>query len=199
MERVSMRHCQTLIGDTSTVLNAESSRFWLLDLPHYLLPQIDGSSAFVTLDNQVYREHLVKDADNRLLRLSYAASLDAQTKKNPAIEAYRAAIGADPSFYVSYCYADAYLGRTVSLNERITFWRQIVQHYPEQYLPVLHLAVALEDNQDTIEAQHTYRKLLEFDFIHAETLKSLERFFENKANIEMAESVHCKLAKVSSQ
>ncbi len=160
-DHTAIRSCQTLLGGTSSVLNAEEARFWLLDLPQYLLPQITGNPGIVTLGAETYQECLAKDPDNRLLRLSYAASLEPQGDKEASLNAYREAIDANPSFYVTYNYVDAFLKRNATIAERTAFWKEMAGKYPEHYLPLFHLGLALEESQDDNGVQAVYRKLLE--------------------------------------
>lgn len=185
-DRNSLRSCQKLYGDTSTVLNAEEARFWLRDLPEYLLPPINGSPGMVTLGTESYRECLVKDPDNSLLRLSYAASLESQADKETVLNAYREAIDAEPSFFVTYGYMEAFLKRNAESEDRIAFWKEMAALYPEQYLPLFHLGVALEENQDQAGANAAYAILLAFPFLDVEILEGLEAFFKSSGDLEMA-------------
>lgn len=188
-DRASLRFNQTLHGDTSAVLNAEEARFWLRDLPEYVVPQIKGSPGIIVLGPEAYQECLAKDPDNRLLRLSYAASLEPQGDREASLNAYGVAIEADPSFYITYSYVDAYLKRNATEAERTAFWKETAGQYPEHYLPLFHLGMALEENQNQTGANAAYAALLALPSLDMKTLESLEAFFKSKGNLDMTREV----------
>jgi tetratricopeptide (TPR) repeat protein len=174
-DRNSFRRHQTLWGQCSTELDADAARCWLHPMPAFRIPPLNGAFAPQETAEAVkaYQEELTVDPQNALLRLGLAVCQEPQTDNETALKAYGDALAADPCFYVTYHYIDAFLKRRGDASGRVAFWRDLVREYPGNYLPSFHLGFALAECQDSDGALEAYRRVIELCPSDAGTLSDV--------------------------
>jgi cytochrome c-type biogenesis protein CcmH/NrfG len=194
-ERAALVPRQTLYGDTTGKMDADTAQGWLGRLPLYRIPP--PNTALPENDREeivkACRDGLATDPNNGLLRLGLATCLESQADKETAIKSYREALQADPGFFVTYHYIDDFLKRRGEVADRIALWRETAQANPDNYLPQFHLALAFEENHDTDGALEAYRKVLNLNPSDSATLGDLGRLLAAKNDLDGAVNA-CKRA-----
>jgi tetratricopeptide (TPR) repeat protein len=159
-DRSSFLDHQTVFGQTPPIPgDPREDRDWFHQDPELQVPGIGDIIQMPEPDKAIDRfaTALKTDAGSPVLRLGLAAALDARGDSVAALDAYRQALAANPNFYVTYHYIDAFFIRQNEPDGRTAQWRAATQAYPDNWLPCFHLAQALEETQDREGALVAYR------------------------------------------
>lgn len=177
---------QVVFGRKSpTIEPSEDEGLWFPKDPELEVPDINDIAQMPDPIKAADRfaTALKSDEGNPVLRLGLATALDAKGDVPAALEAYRQALAANPRFYVTYHYIDAFFSRRNDLDGRVAQWRVAARSYPENWLPFFHLALAFKDKPDTEGALEAYRQTAALNPSDAQTWNDIARLLTDKDDV----------------